>query len=373
MESADCVVIGAGVVGLAIARRLAMTGREVIVLEREASIGAGISSRNSEVIHAGIYYPPGSLKARLCVEGKQALYAFCRSHSVPHDRVGKLIVATSEGEEAELRQLMARAVQNGVHDLRWLDRDKVAAMEPALECRSALLSPSTGTVDSHALMLAYLGDAEAAGAVLALETPVTGGRIEDGRVVIRTGEGPSAYVLACRTVVLAAGLGTQRLSAALDGLPSRTIPTLHFGKGKYYVLSGRAPFRRLVYPAPPKGTLGIHFTRDMGGQGKFGPDLEYVDREDYGVDPAGAAVFYASIRRYWPGLPDGALQPGYAGIRPKLHGPESGFADFVIQGPDVHGARGLIALYGIESPGLTSSLAIADHVAGMLGAAQQAA
>ncbi len=380
-ESIDSVVVGAGVVGLAVARRLALAGREVVVLEAEGAIGTGNSSRNSEVIHAGLYYPKGSLKGRFCVAGKAALYAYAKDRGVAHDRVGKLIVAAEPAEEEALAGIAASARANGVDDLRRLDRAALRSMEPELAGEAALLSPSTGIIDSHGLMLAYQGDAENAGAVIALHSRVAGGRVgedgltlivESGRVEsgVGGGGGPEnieTLTLECRALVNCAGLGAQSVAASLDGLTPESIPARHLGKGSYFTLSGPAPFRRLIYPVPVPGSLGLHYTRDLGGQAKFGPDIEWVDGIDFGVEAGGAEKFYEAIRRYWPGLADGALLPGYAGIRPKLHGPDTAFADFAIQGPADHSIPGLVNLYGIESPGLTASLAIADHVAALLG------
>ena len=368
-DTIDCAVIGAGVIGLAVARALALKGREVVVVEAAKTIGTGASSRNSEVIHAGIYYPTESLKARLCVKGRQLLYAYCAAHGIEHRRCGKLIVATEDSQIPALEDLRARARANGVADLEWLDRDRVSALEPALHAVAALLSPSSGIVDSHAFMLALQGDAEAAGAVIAFLSPVTGGRIAagngDARVVIEVG-GAEPATLACRSLVNCAGLGAQAVSASIDGVPAATIPRRHLAKGNYFYLSARAPFERLIYPLPMPASLGLHYTLDLSGQGRFGPDVEWVDDIDYTVDPGRAASFYAAIRKYWPALEDDALRPGYAGVRPKIQVPGQPPADFVIQGPAVHGIPGLVALYGIESPGLTSSLAIAEEVAGML-------
>lgn len=379
-ESVDSVVVGAGVVGLAVARRLALAGREVVVLEAEGAIGTGNSSRNSEVIHAGIYYPKGSLKGRFCVAGKAALYAYAADRGVAHDRVGKLIVATAHDEEAALTGIQESARANGVDDLRRLDRAALRAMEPELAGEAALLSPSTGIIDSHGLMLAYQGDAENAGAVIAFHSRVAGGRVGENGLTLRVESGADTdasegngresgetLTLDCRAVINCAGLGAQSVAGALDGLAPASIPARHLGKGSYFTLSRPAPFRRLIYPVPVPGSLGLHYTRDLGGQAKFGPDIEWVDEIDYQVEAGAADKFYEAIRRYWPGLKDGALQPGYAGIRPKLHGPDKAFADFVIQGPADHSIPGLVNLYGIESPGLTSSLAIADHVAALLG------
>lgn len=360
-EEVECVVVGAGVVGLAVARALALSGREVLVLESEATIGAGTSSRNSEVIHAGIYYPTGSLKARLCVEGKERLYAYCAERGIPHKRLGKLIVAAEEAEIATFEGIEKRARANGVADLRWLSGAEAMAMEPALRCVAALLSPSTGIIDSHALMLAYQGDAESAGAITVYRAPVEQGAVTKAGIELRVG-GAEPMTLVTRILVNSAGLFAPSLARRIEGVPPETVPRDFLCKGNYFTLSGRAPFRHLIYPAPEKAGLGVHLTLDLGGQAKFGPDVEWTDRIDYRVEPRRGDRFYEAIRRYWPGLPDGALQPGYAGIRPKIVGPDEPAGDFVIQGPAVHGVPGLVNLYGIESPGLTASLAIAEEV-----------
>ncbi len=364
MERIDCVVIGAGVVGLAVARALALSGREVWVLEAEGAIGTGTSSRNSEVIHAGIYYPAGSLKARLCVQGKALLYAYCADRGVPHRRCGKLIVATAPQQVETLQAIRAKARANGVDDLQWLTSDQAQALEPALACHAALLSPSTGIVDSHALMLALQGDLEHAGGLVAFHSPVARARVADDRIHLQTEDGTG---IAARTVVNAAGLHAPDLAGRFEGLDPRHVPQAHYAKGSYFTLAGRAPFTRLVYPVPEPAGLGVHLTLDLGGQAKFGPDVEWVsDAQDLVVDPRRGDAFYAEVRKYWPALRDGALTPGYAGIRPKIHGPAEPAGDFLIQGPDHHGAPGLVNLFGIESPGLTSSLAIAEHVAKMV-------
>ena len=367
-ETVDCIVVGAGVVGLAIARRLAIAGREVIVLEAADDIGTGTSSRNSEVIHAGIYYAKGSLKAKCCVAGKTNLYQYCESHGVAHKRLGKLVVATTEEEIPALESTKEKAAANGVLDLTWVDLDELQALEPNLHAVGALLSPSTGIVDSHGLMLAYQGDLEDHGGMIAFMSPVVGGRVENGGITIKTG-GTDSMKLHCRTLVNSAGLGAQSLADTISGIPKNSIPPLFYAKGTYFTLTGKSPFNHLIYPVPVPGGLGTHSTLDLGGQTKFGPDVSWVDDPDYEVDPTQADGFYDAIRRYWPGLCDGALQPGYVGIRPKLAGPEQAkyAADFMIQGPAKHGVAGLINLYGIESPGLTSSLAIADNVAEKLG------
>jgi L-2-hydroxyglutarate oxidase LhgO len=362
LDSVECLVVGAGVIGLAVARALARTGREVIVVESEGRIGEGVSSRNSEVIHAGIYYPTGLDKTRLCVDGKAMLYAFCQEFGVPHKRCGKLLVAASAAEVDKLAALKAQADANGVTDLVWLTGKEADALEPALVAERALLSPSTGIVDSHAFMLALRGDAEAHGAMIAFETPVLTGRAEERELVIETG-GPAPMVIAATLVVNAAGLGAQAVARSIGGMPATKIPPLHLAKGNYFSLNGRSPFSRLIYPMPTPGGLGVHLTLDLAGQAKFGPDVEWLEAIDYDVDPARAASFYAAIRTYWPDLPDGALQPGYAGVRPKIARPGGSGTDFLIQTEKDHGVAGLINLFGIESPGLTASLAIADWIA----------
>ncbi len=366
MDDLDCAVIGGGVVGLAVARALALAGREVMVLEAEGAIGTGTSSRNSEVIHAGIYYPQGSLKATLCVEGKQLLYAYAEARGVPHRRCGKLIVATSAEQVAELEAIRLKAAANGVDDLEQISAAQAVALEPQLRCMAALVSPSTGIVDSHALMLSLLGDLENAGGMLALKSAVTRAELEEGGIVLTAQDGTR---LRCRSVVNAAGLGAPDLARHFGGLATETVPTAHFAKGNYFTLSGRAPFGRLVYPVPEPGGLGVHLTIDLGGQAKFGPDVQWVNSpDDLVVDPARGDAFYAEVRKYWPALPDGALIPGYAGMRPKISGPGDPAADFRIDGPRAHGVRGLVNLFGIESPGLTSSLAIGRHVVDLLAA-----
>ena len=374
-ETVETVVLGAGVIGLAVARRLAQAGREVVVLESAAVIGNETSSRNSEVVHAGIYYPRGSLRARLCVAGKQALYRFCESHGVGAPRLGKLLVAGDDDEIEELRGLERCAAGNGVNDLQWLGGRDVRAIEPAVRCKAALLSPSTGIVDSHGLMLALQGEAEAHGAVVAFRSPVSGGRIDaNGFHLNVAGDTPS--VLHCRELINCAGLYAQRFAESLHGFPSRLIPPVRYAKGNYFMLAGKNPFNRLIYPVPARkgsGWLGVHVTLDLDGRARFGPDMEWVEHIDYRVDPARAAPFYGAVRRYWPELPDNSLQPGYAGVRPKLSGPGEPVADFAIQGAKNHGIPGLVNLFGIDSPGLTSCLAIADHVGQLLGLAEDAA
>ena len=363
METVDALVVGAGVVGLALARELARAGREVVILDAEDAIGTHTSSRNSEVIHAGIYYPKGSLKARSCVAGKELLYEYCVAHGVPHRRSGKLIVATDEAQAGELQGIQKKAHANGVTDVVWMTRAQARALEPAVSCVAALYSPSTGIIDSHALMLAYLGDAEDAGAMLALKSRLLAVEvIRAGFVVHVDGADP----IQARVLVNSAGLRAPSVAKRIEGLDAEFVPREFYAKGNYYTLTRRAPFSRLVYPVPEPGGLGVHVTLDLAGQARFGPDVEWVERigqeNDYAVDPRRAERFYAAIRRYWPGLPDGALAPGYAGIRPKTAGPGEPAPDFAVQGARVHGVPGLVNLFGIESPGLTSSLALAAMV-----------
>jgi len=363
----DCVVIGAGVIGLACARRVAHSGREVLILEAESEIGSGISARNSEVIHAGLYYPTGSLKARLCVAGSQQLYAYCANHGVTARAVGKLVVATAPDQIPALHKLMEQARANHVDDLALLSADQARALEPQLSCVAAFHSPSTGIIDTHGLMLSLLGEAEARGAALARHAPVERGWIEDnGRVTLAVG-GAEPMQVTARLLINAAGLGAQAIARSLEAYPADRIPALHYAKGSYFTLGGGSPFSRLIYPMPEAAGLGLHLTLDLAGQARFGPDVEWVDRPDYDVDPRRGEVFYAAIRAYWPALRDGALQPAYAGIRPKIQAPGAPAADFRIDGPEVHGLPGQVHLYGIESPGLTSCLAIADEAADRLG------
>lgn len=361
-ERIECLVIGAGVIGLAVGRALARRGREVLVLEAAGTIGSGISSRNSEVIHAGIYYPQGSAKARLCIEGRRRLYEYCGAYGVPFRRCGKLIVATEETQLPALKAIEEKARRNGVDDLQWLSRAEAQGLEPALSCVAALLSPSTGILDTHVFMLSLQGEIEAAGGTVLCNTAVTGGRQVDGILRVRAGSAESAMEIASSVVVNSAGLNAQPLARCL-GVPLEAIPPLRYAKGNYFGLQGSSPFRRLVYPVPEPGGLGVHLTLDLAGRARFGPDVEWVERLDYSVDPGRAARFYRAIRRYWAALPDEALAPAYAGIRPKLGGPEAPAADFLIQNSEAHGIAGLVNLYGIESPGLTASLAIAEQVA----------
>ena len=364
-ERVDCVVIGAGVIGLAVARRLARAGIEVVILERAEAIGTETSSRNSEIVHAGIYYPTGSLKALTCVAGKRALYDYCAARGIEHRRCGKIIVATDDSQVGELALLKERAAENGVGDLAWLTPSQVARMEPAVRCVAALHSPSTGIVDSHALMLSLQGEAEEAGAMIAYHAPVAGARVEDDGILVDVG-GETPMALKAARLVNAAGIWAPAIARTVTGLDPACVPSDYLCKGNYYTLAGRSPFTRPVYPVPEAAGLGVHVTVDLAGQARFGPDVEWIDSIDYDVDPARADAFYAAIRRYWPGLPDGAIQAGYAGIRPKLQAPGEPAADFAVQGPAEHGIDGLVNLYGIESPGLTSSLALADMVAEIL-------
>jgi L-2-hydroxyglutarate oxidase LhgO len=366
MDEVDCVIIGAGVVGLAVARRLARAGREVIILEAAEGIGTVTSSRNSEVIHAGIYYPAGSLMARMCVDGKQALYRYCHDHGIPHRNCGKLIVATTATETDKLKSIRAHAEANGVLDLQPLSASEARGLEPALNCDAALLSPSTGIIDSHAFMLALLGEAEDAGAACAFHTPLLRAEAAEGRIQLDAG-GDAPLSLECRLLVNAAGLCAPAVARSIGGMPIEMVPPAYLAKGNYFSCSARAPFSRLIYPVPEPGGLGVHLTLDMAGQARFGPDVEWVEKIDYTVDPGRAERFYPAIRRYWPTLPDGALMPSYSGIRPKIVPPAVAAQDFLIQGPRDHGVNGLINLFGIESPGLTSSLAIADYVGEIAG------
>ena len=370
METVDAVVIGAGVVGLAVARALALHGHEVLVLERAEAIGTGSSSRNSEVIHAGIYYPTDSLKARLCVRGRELLYAYCISRGIEHRRCGKLLVASNEAQRIRLASIQAQAARNGVTDLRLLSAAQARAIEPQLDVVAALLSPATGIVDSHALMLALCADLEAHGGMLAMRAPVLAIDSRAGLHVLHVG-GEAPMELGARRVVNAAGLWAPGLAAVTGGLAADHVPQARYAKGNYFSLSARAPFTHLIYPVPEAAGLGVHLTLDLAGQARFGPDVEWIDPAtpdhiDYRVDPTRAAAFEAAVRRYWPGLPDGALQPDYSGVRPKVARHGELLKDFVLQGPAEHAVAGLVNLYGIESPGLTASLAIADEVLSLL-------
>ncbi|MEE8392791.1 MAG: NAD(P)/FAD-dependent oxidoreductase, partial [Rhodospirillales bacterium] len=334
-EKIDCTIIGAGIVGLAVARALALDGREVIVLENQDAIGTVISSRNSEVLHAGIYYPEGSLKGKFCVEGREMIYAYCAERGIGARRCGKLVVATDDSQIPALEDLWAGAKANGVDDIEWLDADQAISLEPALHCVAALLSPSTGILDSHAFMLSLQGEAEDRGAMIAFNSPVVGGRATDQGIALEVG-GAEPMGLICANLINCAGLGAQDIALSIEGMADEKVPPLYYAKGSYFFLSGRAPFSRLIYPLPTTASLGMHYTLDMGGQGRFGPDVEWVDEIDYTVDPRRAAGFYQSIRRYWPEIEDGSLRPGYSGIRPKLQAPGEPVRDFVIQGPEIH-------------------------------------
>jgi len=367
MDRVDCIVIGAGIIGLATARALARRGHEVIVLEAEAGIGTHTSSRNSEVIHAGIYYPTGSLKAELCLRGKDMLYEYCREKSIGHNRIGKLILATTADEIVTLQQYQARAAENGLRDLTFIDADEVSRMEPELICSGALLSPSTGIIDSHEFMMNLQGDIEAAGGAIICHSRVTGINIANKEFVVRVA-GDEEYAVATKSVVNAAGLWAPTVAASISPFARDQIPEHYFAKGHYYTLAGKAPFSRLVYPVAGKAGLGIHLTLDLSGQGRFGPDVQWVDSIDYAFDTTRKAAYVEAIRRYYPGIDEGRLVEGYTGIRPKLCGPGNAPADFLIQGPEQHKTPGLVNLFGIESPGLTASLAVADRIAGMLAA-----
>ncbi|MFB2551859.1 NAD(P)/FAD-dependent oxidoreductase [Ensifer soli] len=369
MDKVDCVIAGAGVVGLAIARAMAATGRDVLVIEPETLIGSGTSSRNSEVIHAGLYYAEGSLKARLCIAGRDALYRYCAERAIAHRRCGKLIVATDPTQLPALARIHASATACGVTSLVAIGPEEAMAMEPALACVAALHSPQTGIIDSHALMLSFQADAEADGAGIVFNTEIVCGdaRRDGVRLLTRDRETGDEFEIAADLFVNAAGLGAPTLARAIDGLDPARVPRQYLSKGNYFAAPGRGVFSRLIYPVPFDGGLGVHLTMDLGGSMRFGPDVEWIETVDYRVDPARARGFYDEIRRYWPDLPDDSLQPAYSGIRPKLSGPGMPTADFIIHGPETHGAPGVIGLYGIESPGLTASLAIADHVLALAG------
>jgi L-2-hydroxyglutarate oxidase LhgO len=372
MEKVDCVVTGAGVVGLSIARSLAMAGREVLILEAENAIGTHTSARNSEVIHAGISYAAGSFKGRLCTEGKQRLYAYCEERGIGHQRIGKLIVATEDSEKDDLQKYLRWAADNGVTDLRPVSVEEAREMEPEVRCVAALHSPSTGVVDSHGLMLAYLGDAENHGAVLALQSKVESGKVTPDGIVLHVG-GAEEMTILCKTVINAAGLHAQAVASSIEGLAPQHVPPAFYAIGHYFTLARRSPFKRLVYPVGREGALRAHVTIDLGGQCKFGPDFQWIDSIDYTFDESRAPQFYEAVRRYFPGLRDGDLQPGYTGIRPRLGGPgkslHNNATDFLIMGESQHGVAGLINLFGIESPGLTSSLAIGAYVSELATAA----
>lgn len=359
MEKVDVIVVGAGVVGLACARALALAGREVLLLESESAFGTGVSSRNSEVIHAGLYYQKGSLKARHCVNGKRMLYDYCSAREIPFRRCGKLLVATEDAQIAQIEKLLANAAGNGVDDLELIDGTEARAMESALTCKAALLSPGSGIIDSHTYMLSLLGDIENAGGMAVFNTPVTGGRVNGDGVIVNT---QGADALQARLLINCASLGAQAVAQSIDGFPAAHIPKLRYARGVYFSISGKSPFSRLIYPLPETAGLGVHLTIDMGGQAKFGPDVEWIAEPSYKVDASRAGAFYSEIGKYWPGIKDHELQPAYAGIRPKINASNEPAADFHIAGHETHGARGVINLFGIESPGLTASLSIAEMV-----------
>lgn len=362
MDHVETIIIGAGVIGLATARALALCGHEVLVVESENVIGSVTSSRNSGVIHAGIYYNPGSLKARLCVEGRDRLYDYAVERGIPHKQCGKLLVATSEDQIPKLKEWHNIALQNGVTGIRPMTPKEAQAMEPEVACVAALHVPITGIIDVHAYMLALQGDAESAGATIALRAPVLEGEISDGGFILDIG-GALPMRIMCQNLINAAGLGAQSFSKSLHGLNPSTIPPLVLAKGSYFGINGKPPFQMLVYPLPVMGSSGLHATCDLAGQVRFGPDVEWVDSIDYHVDPERAPGFEEAIRRYWPGLPHGSLQPDYCGIRPKVARGSPHDTDFIIQTERDHHVPRLINLYGIESPGLTSSLALAEEVA----------
>jgi len=358
----ECVVLGAGVVGLAIARHFALAGHEVFVTESESAIGTGVSARNSEVIHAGIYYPSGSLKAKLCVQGRTELYAYCQARGIPHKQLGKLIVATDTSQHSSLENLLAKGLANGVHDLQWLTTQQAQILEPALHCTAAIFSPSTGIIDTHALMLSLQGDGQQAGAQYVLNSPLESVDIQADGTIALTFNDTDHTKLTCRWLINAAGLNAPYIAKKTKGLSAQYIPTAYLCKGSYFSMQGRVPFSHLIYPVPHQAGLGVHLTLDLGGQARFGPDIEWVEKEDYDVDAKRADAFYDQVRRYWPDLKSNSLTPDYAGIRPKVVGPHDPAHDFVIQGYAVHGITGLVNLFGIESPGLTACMAIAEHV-----------
>ena len=366
MVDFDCIVIGAGVIGLAVARALAGSGRNTLIVEREKAFGTITSARNSEVIHAGIYYAPQSLKARFCASGREQLYRYCSEHQIDHRRCGKLIVATDKAQIGELEKLAATAAHNGVSRLHWLDAAQVRTLEPQLHCSAALLSPDTGILDTHTYMLALLGDAQAHGATLALCSPVARMHMEQYGIAVTFADA-ARTTLHTHWVLNCAGLDATRSAEHMEGFPAARIPRTRFAKGSYFTLQGQSPFSRLVYPVPEPGGLGVHLTLDRAGNARFGPDVEWLDVDetaeiDYRVDPGRGVNFYASIRRYWPLLRNGQLSPAYSGVRPKLSGPGEPVADFMIEGPSEHGIPGVVNLFGIESPGITASLSIAEHV-----------
>lgn len=364
-EKIDVGVIGAGVIGLSVARTLAQNNREVIVFEKEQGIGMHTSSRNSEVIHSGIYYRPGSLKARLCVAGKQTLYEYCDENEIPNKKLGKIIAAKKDEDIPKLAELKERGETNGVYDLTWLDQEQVRELEPMIKCAGGLFSPSTGILDSHRLLAALKRDAQNNGAWIQALSTVLQGEIQDNGIALIIGGNENTTVL-CNAVINCAGLFSQDVAHRIDGLPKDSIPESFFAKGHYFILKGDSPFSHLVYPLPTSGGLGIHVTLDMDNRARFGPDISWVDTIDYTFEKGREGDFYDTIRTYYPTLPDQSLEPGYTGIRPKLGSAGSPEQDFMIQGPQDHGVPGLVNLYGIESPGLTASLAIAEYVAGLL-------
>jgi L-2-hydroxyglutarate oxidase LhgO len=366
MDKVDCIVVGAGVVGLAIGRALAMAGREVILLEAEATFGSATSSRNSEVIHAGIYYPKGSLKAQFCVRGRDLLYDYCQKYGVNHSRVGKFVVATEDDQVEILKAIEKAAIANGVYDLVMCSKAEVAAAEPEVKCQAALFSPSTGIIDSQDYMRRLLGDIEANGGWLARSAPVVAiaARPEGGFVLSVGGESPMD--LACDVLINSAGLKAGEIAKLCYPWGSKQFPKIYYAKGNYFSLSVKSPFHHLIYPVPVPGGLGTHATLDLGGQVRFGPDVEWIDALDYAVDPKRVTQFYPAVRAFWPNLPADALTPAYCGIRPKISAPGEPAADFLILDQTQHGVPGLVHLAGIESPGLTSSLAIAERVVGSI-------
>lgn len=370
MDEIETAVVGAGVIGLAVARELAGAGQEVLVLESETRIAQHTSSRNSQVIHAGIYYPPGSWRARLCVTGKRMLYDYCADRHVPFETTQKLIVATDENHLAKLPRLMENAAANGVLDLQQISAADAKTMEPELACHGAILSPSTGIVDAPAFILSLLGEAEAAGAMLALGAPLERVFPQDDGFVLHIGDADGTQIK-CRNLVNAAGLGAWDVARAIDGLPPKAVPDQYYAKGSWFSVTGATPFQRLIYPVPDDESLGVHYVRDMGGGFRFGPDLQYLDppRVDYALNDGQAARFENSVRRWWPGLPAGAMQPDSCGIRPRVRRDGAAQSDFVFSGPADHGITGLVQLFGMESPGLTASLAIAQVVAQRLNGA----
>lgn len=365
-DNVDCIVIGAGAVGLAVARKMALKGRKVHVLEKADTIGTGVSARNSEVIHAGLYYPQDSLKARLCVAGRALLYDYLNERGIDYKRCGKLIVATNYIEEQALDGILKKAQINGVDDMIKISQAEALSLEPELLCKSALLSPSTGVFDSHTYMLNLQSDAESCGATFAFLNSVIGGCIENGKIELDILSKSGKLKLRCKTLINAAGLGAQKVALSIKGFPPKLVPPQYFAKGSYFTLSGKPPFSRMIYPIPGEASLGTHYTCDMGGQGRFGPDIQWVDEINYDVDPARVTSFYNAIRRYWPGIENREISPAYSGIRPKTHAAGTKTADFVIQDASIHGVNSLVNLFGIESPGLTASMAISNEVANRL-------